>query len=377
MSKQMPFLSFIVGFRNREVERVKLFLESLKSINENDFELIFVDYGSNEKIAESVKQIVLNYPFACYYFFDSRGQNWNRAKCLNYGFSKSKGEYVFTSDIDFLYSVDFISVIKKIITPIHAYYFQVGFLSQKQSENILVDSEKYEIESYSDEEAVGALLISRQMFTEVGGYDEFYEIWGVEDNDLLYRIRMTENKVSFYSERILIWHIWHLPVRQSSVLPEGWLKYLKDYFEHKKRVITSANQNHYCRLDVDRPIINKKENLRLIEVKVCTSERFLPLLLWKSLTSVSSNEGIVVKFDFSNIEKIKDSRLNKIVRRANAFFERLNSPLILKNRNMDLYLDEIQARAAIQYFLKNYAEFISDSYVPDDMSKEPVFILKR
>lgn len=373
----MPFLSFIVGFRNRDIERVRLFLESLNSIKGQDFDLIFVDYGSDEEISENVKQVVSNYPFAYYHFFNSRGQNWNRAKCLNFGFSKSNGEYIFTSDIDFLYSVDFISIIKSFISPTHAFYFKVGFLSQRQSQHIQFDSERYEIDSYSDEEAVGALLISRRIFEEVGGYDEFYEIWGVEDNDLLYRIKKTENKISFYNEKILIWHIWHLPVKQSTVLPDGWLKYLKDYFEHKKRIITSVNQNHYCSLDENRPIINYRKDLHLIDVKVCSSERFLPLLLWKSLSSLSSNEGMIVRFDFSAIKKVNDSRLNKIVRRVNSLFERYGSSLILKNRNMDLYLDENQTRTTLQYFLKSYSEFISDSFMPDDISKDPVFILKR
>jgi predicted glycosyltransferase involved in capsule biosynthesis len=191
----MLFLSFIVGFRNRDTERVTLFLERLKAINSDDFELIFVDYGSDESVSENVKKIVSNYSFANYQFFNSRGQNWNRSKCLNYGFGFTKGQYIFTSDIDFLYDVDFISILKKIVTPTQAFYFQVGFLSQKQSENIHSDSKKYEIESYSNEDAVGALLISREMFNEVGGYDEFYEIWGIEDNDMLYRIKMTKNKI--------------------------------------------------------------------------------------------------------------------------------------------------------------------------------------
>lgn len=373
----MPFLSFIVGFRNRDTERVKLFLESMNAINSDDYELVFVDYGSDEIISESVKSIVSNYSFASYHFFNSRGQNWNRAKCLNYGYSVCKGQYIFTSDIDFLYSKDFVDIIKEIVSPTRSFYFQVGFLSEKQSQTIHFDSDKYEIESYSDEEAVGALLISRKMFDEIGGYDEFYEIWGVEDNDLLYRIKMTNNKISFYNERILIWHIWHLPVKQSSILPDGWLRFLKDYFECKKQSITSCNQNFYCKIDSTRPIINNKERISFKKVKVECSEKFLPILLKHNLMNLETNEGLCISFNFILFNNISKSRLNRLVENINKLFTKMKIPLHIKNVNMQEYLSQQEATDTIQYFLKINSDLILDSYVPNDISKEPVYLIKK
>lgn len=372
----MPFLSFIVGFRNRDTERVRLFLESLKAIRGDDFELVFVDYGSDETVSDSVKKIVSNYSFANYHFFNSRGQNWNRAKCLNYGFSLSKGQYIFTSDIDFLYSIDFISIVKQIASPTHAFYFKVGFLSEKESQYIHFDSEKYDIEGYSNEDAVGAMLISRQMFDEVGGYDEFYEIWGVEDNDLLYRIRMTDNQISFYSKRILIWHIWHLPVKKSSILPDGWLKYLKDYFEYKKQTIFLPDQNFYCTHDPTRPIINNKNNINFKRIVVNCSEKYLTLLLKNEMEKLNSNDVLALEFSFSSIESIQRSRLNRLVQRVNKIFSRLKSPIHIENKNMDLYLSKDKAMETLQYFIKNNKSQIRDFYIPSDINLEPVYLMK-
>ena len=309
----MPFLSFIVGFRNRDSERVRLFLESLKAINNADFELVFVDYGSDEALSENVRQIVSDYSFVNYHFLNTRGQNWNRSKCLNYGYTQCKGKYIFTSDIDFLYSKDFISIVKELVNPTQAFYFKVGFLSEKQSQNIHFNSEKYDIESYSNEDAIGALLISRQMFEEIGGYDEFYEIWGVEDNDLLYRIKMTNNQIAFYDTETIIWHIWHLPVKQSSVLPNGWLKFLKDYFEYKKQTMTSCNQNYYCKHDPTRPIICNRQAINFKQIALHSSEKCLPLLLNTEMINLKSNDGLELRFNFLQLDSVKKSMLNKLL----------------------------------------------------------------
>jgi hypothetical protein len=373
----MPFLSFIVGFRNRDVERVRLFLESLKAIDSNDFELIFIDYGSDEHISETVEKRVSIYSFARYYFYNSRGQNWNRSKCLNYAYTRCEGEYIFTSDIDFLYSKDFISIIKNIISPIRAYYFKVGFLSQKQSQNIHFEYDKYDVESYSNEDAVGALLISKSMFDQVGGYDEFYEIWGLEDNDLLHRIKMTTNQIDFYSTETIIWHIWHLPVKQSSVLPDGWVKYLKDYFEYKKTTITAPNQNYYCSNDATRPIIHNRANIGFAEVLVNCSTDFLPVLLKNQLLKIKSNDGLLIRFDFSSHDSVSNSRLNKVVKKINAIFKNYKTPLCIENKNMSLYLSEPKAKDVLQYFIKNNRELIRDFYIPKDITTEPVYLMKN
>ncbi len=372
----MPFLSFIVGYRNREIERVKLFLESLNAINSDNYELIFVDYGSDEDVSESVKQIVANYPFANYHFFNSRGQNWNRAKCLNYGYRFCKGQYIFTSDIDFLYDVDFMSIIKEIAISTKAFYFQVGFLSQKQSKNIHSDTKKYDIESYSNEDAIGALLISKKMFDEVGGYDEFYEIWGVEDNDLLYRIKMTNNQISFYNSKTIIWHIWHLPIKQSAILPNGWVKFLKDYFEHKKQNISSCNQNYYCNIDKLRPTINRND-ISYKSLNINCSEKYLGFLIKNELQKLDPNHGLALKFNFNEVDRVKGSRLNKLVQGLNKYFKKLKLPLFLANENMSQYIEQQTALETLQYFIKFNAELIADYYLPNDISENTVYIIKK
>jgi|GEM_PF-4037850 len=53
--------SIIVGYRNKEINRVKLFLDSLKNQTNSDFELVFVNYFSDTNFQSDIKAILKNY----------------------------------------------------------------------------------------------------------------------------------------------------------------------------------------------------------------------------------------------------------------------------------------------------------------------------
>src|SRR5437868_8649576 len=108
----MPFLSFIVAYRNRDLNRVRSLLDSLEKQSLKTFEVIFVDYGSDKNISAELNSILRKYNFASYHFLNTRGQNWNRGKCLNYGFRKASGDYIFTCDIDFVFAPEFLNKLK-------------------------------------------------------------------------------------------------------------------------------------------------------------------------------------------------------------------------------------------------------------------------
>jgi predicted glycosyltransferase involved in capsule biosynthesis len=373
----MPFVSFIVGFRNRDTGRVRLFLESLNNQEDKDFEVVFVDYGSDIRISEEIKTLCGNYNFVNYFFFNTRGQTWNRGRCLNFGAGHSSAEHLFTSDIDFIFGKDFVSTLRKLISSNTCYYFKVGFLTQHQSADISGDPDNYKIESYSDENAIGALLIPKQIFDKLGGYDEFFELWGLEDNDLLYRIKFSGASIKFYSQNILIWHVWHLPVKKSDVLPEGWLKYLNDYFEFKKSTISKPDENYYSALDVARPLLQNKNNLHAKTVTINFNKDFMVLFLKNELQKMPANGTLEIKFDFGAFEQNKSGRLNGLVKKTNAFFAARNSPLALINKNMRSFLTEKEAKETLLYFIKNNHELVKDYYLPDTLLNESIYLMKK
>ena len=125
-------ISIIIGFRNRDIQRVKYALDSLAVQSLKDFELIFIDYGSDIPLAKQVEALFGEYDFVKYYYSDSRGRFWNRAHAVNTGFRFSAGEKIFISDIDIIYHPDFLKSIaafnlENTFYTFSCYYLPEGF----------------------------------------------------------------------------------------------------------------------------------------------------------------------------------------------------------------------------------------------------------
>jgi len=93
-------LSILFAYRNREKQRILNSLQSLQNQNENDFEVVFVDYGSNDAFASRIQKVVEGFSFASYHYIAHPGLLWNKSKALNYAASKAKGEFIFVADVD-------------------------------------------------------------------------------------------------------------------------------------------------------------------------------------------------------------------------------------------------------------------------------------
>ena len=102
----MPKLSIVVTYRNRNVDRVRRFLQSLDRQTYRDFELIFVDYGSDEKYANVVAEMTNQYDWCRYIYNDTRGMLWNKSHAINSGVRQTSGEYFLSTDIDLVYTRD-------------------------------------------------------------------------------------------------------------------------------------------------------------------------------------------------------------------------------------------------------------------------------
>src|SRR5213080_966339 len=109
--------SIVVAFRNRDANRVRFFLDSLKWQSHKDFELIFVNQGSDEHVCEWVEELVGRYSFVHYIYNCSRGHLWNKSNALNIGIRAAIGSYIVIADIDIIFSPDFLEKISALLTP--------------------------------------------------------------------------------------------------------------------------------------------------------------------------------------------------------------------------------------------------------------------
>lgn len=104
------FFSIIVPLYNRPTEIQEL-LKSLLSQSYTNFEVIVVEDGSNLN-AKGIVESYANQLDVRYYFKDNEGQGFAR----NYGFERSKGDFLIVFDSDVLVPNDYLAIVKEVIT---------------------------------------------------------------------------------------------------------------------------------------------------------------------------------------------------------------------------------------------------------------------
>jgi len=232
-------ISIVVGFRNRELERVVQFVTSISTQIFKDFELVFVDYGSELELAQSVKEVLRDSPFCTYIYHDSRGKPWSRSHALNIGSLAASGAFLYFTDIDLLFHPNYLLHLNEIKAENRHVYTRVYYLKKGfDSFGSLFTFDHFKHCEISHPSGKGMLLVSRKRFLEIHGYDEFYCDWGVEDNDIHIRLQYSGNE-EFWTEHeeFPVYHVWHPPASIEVSFPDKWLDESAYYFYSNRRTV--------------------------------------------------------------------------------------------------------------------------------------------
>jgi glycosyltransferase involved in cell wall biosynthesis len=219
-------ISVIVGFRNREISRLVYALDALANQSLTDFELVFIDYGSDEAIAKQAETMVAKYSFAQYYYSDTRGWFWNRAHALNTGVKMSSGELILFFDIDLILEKDFLQKIVMLDYESKFYTFSCFYLPAHfdlQKKNIEQEGLQYE-QNY-----VGLCAVKRASVNDINGFDEYYMVWGVEDDDFYKRLaNFGIKRIQMQAVDFRVFHQWH--PTEAPAKPTLWYLTMVNYF---------------------------------------------------------------------------------------------------------------------------------------------------
>jgi len=201
-------ITIVLTYRNREINIVKKCLESLKTQTNKEFEVVLVNYGSEEKYKKAINNLVKDFSFLGIINCEVQNQLWCKSRAINIALKKSKTPYIFVGDVDMIYHPEFVKTLINLQNEDKVTYFQVGFLSESESkkEKIFFD---YNINFKSSEEATGMTLFNSNVLKQINGYDEYYHGWGSEDTDVHVRLQNAGFKVSFFENEILMLHQWH------------------------------------------------------------------------------------------------------------------------------------------------------------------------
>ena len=298
-------ITVLYAYRNRELDRIKRSLDSLKLQLLQNFEVVFIDYGSKRQMASEVKSLIGNYDFVTYEYLYTELQPWNKSKALNYAIKNLNSEYFFTADIDMIFHPEFTSILQKKCSPNKATYFQVGYLSEEESKKELF-FEDYTIKFCSNEEATGMTLFPVNIIKKSRGYDEFFHFWGSEDTEIHNRLKKKGFEVEYYNDKIVLLHQWHKNYRnretkelntelQLTGIVEINSVHLLKKFEKKEQNNTS---NEWGR------VLSKEEfnELESVNTKVLFNEKnLIDYFLYQELP-LSNREIIAITFKESPIQ---------------------------------------------------------------------------
>jgi len=203
----MKKVSFVIGVRDREQERIKRCVNSLKSPITK--EIIIVDYGSKKPVKQIKGTDIIRV---------NTDNIWNKSHALNIGIKAAKGKYIATIDCDIILTKNFFKEINKLLkkdTFIISLDVRridlIGLRGNIPERYIKYFSKPWaEINRkiiYQNHNANGGIqLFSKEWIEKVRGYDENLIYWGGIDNDLYERALMDKliiinlNKTIYHQE---------------------------------------------------------------------------------------------------------------------------------------------------------------------------------
>ncbi|WP_026839459.1 glycosyltransferase family 2 protein [Gillisia sp. JM1] len=248
----MEKISIIFAYRNREISRIKIAMDSLESQNNKAFEVIFVNYGSETEISGSLEKLLRTYKFVTYHSLEVRQQLWNKSRALNFAIKKASYPYIFIADVDIVFSPDAVEVLMSRASPKDFCLFKMGYLNKKESSKL---NNEFKFENLKPErygEINGMILTTKEAFFYIKGYDEFFHFYGSEDVDLYTRLENAGYKSNLVND-IYFYHNWHKSYQKSdykklSVIPRltNALRINQQhYFYHQKEMTTSPKKQEF------------------------------------------------------------------------------------------------------------------------------------
>lgn len=185
-----PFLSIIIPFYNRVPLLLKT-IESIKTNDDNDYEIILIDDGSTDKDLNSLNYYLKN---DIHYFKIKRSE---RGYARNYGALKSRGQYLNFFDSDDISLSNHVSSFKKFVK-LNSYprvftnsYSVIDFNKNKEKNvilNGLINKKIFKNNILS----CNSVFIDKKLFLE-NKFSENRDLSGSEDWDLWLRLASKEN----------------------------------------------------------------------------------------------------------------------------------------------------------------------------------------
>lgn len=384
----MDKISIIVAFRNRDLLRVKRFLNSLNTQTNKEFEVVFVNTGSELEFSKSLKEVVESYDFTTYIYHDTRGKEWNKCVALNIAAKHAKGNYLGFTDIDLMYHSGYIEHLYPLLNEKAQLYTRVHMVDQSFTDYDRVFESGEEVPgTLCHTSGKGILMVHREAYEAIGGYDEYYVDWGIEDNDIFIRLQEYGlNEVWADHVKHPVYHQWHPTNARFHIYPEKWLDDMSFYY--------IENQKNYLRnQDIEPGTLVKTEERSLltaiktdevstvIEVDKTGTVSTKTMFYRQIWDELNSNGELYFKVVVPNFEIPKMSFVQTSL--AKVFGSILNfvkSPFTVVYREKFerhvYFIPEIDIKWYFRKLLKS-TNLIADYYIQEDKNQTIYYLQKK
>lgn len=335
----MAKISIILSYRNRDIERLRRCLDSFKKQSFNNYEVVFIDYGSDEIYSSPVKALVSSYSFCRYYYVHSQGLPWNRSHAMNIGIRLAESEYLLLTDIDVIHAGNHLEVLYNSMDKNTSIYSPVYWLKEKFSDYDAILNNRFTIRetdyTFINRATGTSHLIRKAILEDIGGYDQFYNFWGVEDRDLASRLQKKGIKEHWLDlGHAPLYHQWHPIVTNLKIgfFPDKWWDDMNIYYQLNIDRI-KRNDDNWGKLlfKEDRPVLNsnRKQFEFDKEGKSTYDKRKIICKLIKETSELDVNECLVINIPTEDHSSWKD----RIVELTNKFLKRKNANVRLEYLN--------------------------------------------
>lgn len=216
-------VTILIGIRDRSDHRLTL---ALRTIREQTYpaelvRIMVIDYGSDRSHAARVAEQCAEY--RAEYLRVDGVDRWSRGRCLNIGIRRVTTKYLITSDADILFSRSYIAHAIEALrsTPLAVFCAPMLDLPEDSVDDLRAVARSGAPLPLDDWKRAGTprhdwathpsiVITLATYYRMVRGFDEFFELWGSEDVDMLRRLtRLGLDRLALTSEDAFYLHQWH------------------------------------------------------------------------------------------------------------------------------------------------------------------------
>ena len=249
-------------------------------------ELIITDDGSSENILDFIGDLIPKAKFKIKHIYQE-DKGFRKTRALNNAVRNCEGEFLIFCDQDLIFGEDYIEVIE---SKVQKNYFIMGRAENTKQEErnkiiLELNKKKYEdiVKNFSPEyeKMVNKLLridyirnllfylrikkrgiklvgmsyaLFKEDYIKVNGYDEKYNGWGFEDDDLGNRLSMAKVKGKPFRPKRITLHLWH-PFDSTKKKSAN-----EDYYYFRKKEVFSK-KDFWCEYGYNNSI--DKDNVKI------------------------------------------------------------------------------------------------------------------